>query len=300
MATDTVLYVGIDGGGSKCKARLAGPESLGTGVAGPANPFQDLAQARVSIVEAAELALLDAGLPKSAIRQVVAGAGLAGVNIPRIREQLLAWQHPFAELHLSDDVHIACLGAHAGEDGAVIVAGTGSVGYSSLAGGLSIGAHGFPFGDKGSGAWLGLKGLEAALLAMDELAPATQLLPALEDALEAKGLDLIGAMAGAGQRDYGRLAPVVLACADHGDVVARDIVLEGVAYLERVAERLLQQGHDHFCMLGGLAPRLLPWLSAQTRAHLRPPKGQPDEGALLFARQCAGTANTNTAETGKG
>ena len=291
MEIDPVLYIGIDGGGSKCKAKLRGAGREGAGLAGPANPFQDLEQACTSIAEAAQLAVADAGLPESAIQDLVAGVGLAGVNVPAIRSQLLAWQHPFAELHLTDDVHIACLGAHGGEEGAVIVAGTGSVGYSSLDGGLSIGAHGFPFGDKGSGAWLGLKALEAALLALDGLGPATSLLAALEEELDAEGINLVGAMTAAGQRDYGRLAPLVLAEADRGDAVARGILLEGVDYLEQMADKLLARGHEHFCMLGGLAPRLLPWLSERTRSRMSLPKGQPDEGALIFARRAATVAH---------
>lgn len=298
MATEPVLYLGIDGGGSKCRARVTGAGREGVGVAGPANPFQNLTQSCESIQQAAELALADAGLPADALGKLVAGAGLAGVNIPSVREQLLAWRHPFSALYLTDDIQIAFLGAHGGEEGAVIVAGTGSVGYSSLNGGLSIGAHGFPFADKGSGAWLGLKALEAALLALDDLGPATALLPALEEELQARGLDLVGAMAGAGQQDYGRLAPRVLAVAEAGDAVAVAIVREGVDYLEQVAKRFLARGHSHFCLLGGLAARLLPWLEEKTLQCLQPPRGQADEGALLYARQCHGGVITR--ESGRG
>ncbi|WKD49880.1 BadF/BadG/BcrA/BcrD ATPase family protein [Microbulbifer spongiae] len=298
METESVLYLGIDGGGSKCRARIAGAGREGVGVAGPANPFQNLARACESIQQAAELALADAGLPANTLGRLVAGAGLAGVNIPHVREQLLAWRHPFSALYLTDDIQIAFLGAHAGAEGAVIVAGTGSVGYSSLNGGLSIGAHGFPFADKGSGAWLGLKALEAALLALDALGPDTALLPALEEELQARGLGLVGAMAGAGQREYGRLAPRVLAVAEAGDAVAVAIVREGVGYLEQIAERFLARGHSHLCLLGGLADHLLPWLGEKTLQCLQPPRGQPDEGALLYARQCHGATFTGQAIRG--
>ncbi len=55
------LFLGIDGGGSKCRAILVSStnECLGAGVAGPANPFQDEEQAFHSVMEATGLALED-------------------------------------------------------------------------------------------------------------------------------------------------------------------------------------------------------------------------------------------------
>ena len=44
---------------------MASLQVLGTGVGGPANPFQGIQQAKDSIRTAAELALIDAGLPTS-------------------------------------------------------------------------------------------------------------------------------------------------------------------------------------------------------------------------------------------
>ncbi|KAA1188452.1 ATPase [Pseudohalioglobus sediminis] len=280
------LFLGIDGGGSKCKARLVDTrgELLGTGVAGPANAFQDACQTRVSIVEAARQALADAQLPADALGGLVVGAGLAGVNIPRCHHEMTAWQHPFAAFYLATDIHVACLGAHAGADGAVIVAGTGSVGYSLVNGvGTSFGAHGFPFGDKGSGAWLGLEALKAALLAMDELGPATTLLGAIESHLGTASLGIVDAMAGGSSRDYGALAPLVFTAAAAGDAVARGIVEEGAAYLDALARRLQRAGTGEFCLLGGLAVHITPWLSADVAARIRAPLGQPDEGAVRLA-----------------
>ena len=125
---DDLLYMGIDGGGSKCRATLvsSADELLGTGVAGPANPFQDEQQAFDSVMESARLALEDAGLAIEDSARVVAGVGLAGVNLPRFYDLVQQWEHPFKQMFLATDLHIACLGAHDGQDGAVMVAGTGS------------------------------------------------------------------------------------------------------------------------------------------------------------------------------
>ncbi|WP_241505892.1 BadF/BadG/BcrA/BcrD ATPase family protein [Parahaliea mediterranea] len=281
------LYLGIDGGGSKCRALLADASGrpMASVTAGPANPFQDRAQALASIEAASRGALAQAGLGEADLSRVVAGVGLAGVNIPSVYAAMAAWQHPFAALHLTTDIHIACLGAHGGEDGAVIVAGTGSVGYVCVDGrSHNYGAHGFPFGDKASGAWLGLEALKAALLHLDGLGPQTALLPRIEGALGASGLELVAAMAGASSRDYGALAPLVLECADAGDPVAAAILADAAGYLDALARRLLSHGVSHFALLGGLGARLTNWLAADVQAALVTPRGQPDEGALRFAR----------------
>lgn len=289
------LFLGIDGGGSKCKARLADASGrlLGEAVAGPANAFQNPGQARESIVESARGALAAAGLPEATLGRLVVGAGLAGLNIPRVAEQMDAWQHPFGQLHLCSDIHIACLGAHGGESGAVIVAGTGSVGYRYQGGvGTRYGAHGFPLGDKGSGAWLGLEAIQAALLALDGLGPATRLLGQVEAHLGRAGLDIIDAMAGAAPRDYGTLAPAVLACAEEGDAVAKDIIADGAQYLGDMAAKLLVDSDMTLCLLGGLGERLRPYLQREIAERIVAPRGQPDQGAVHFAIDCSSRALT--------
>lgn len=287
QAVPEQLYLGIDGGGSKCKARIYGAGREGVGLAGPANPFQNLEQAKESILSATDAALADAGLPGCARSQLIAGVGLAGVNVPRFFQLMSQWQHPFSRMFLTTDIHIACLSAHGGENGAVIVAGTGSVGYACINGSSqSFGAHGFPFGDKGSGAWMGLEVLKAALLAMDELGPATDLLQAVEQQLGVNGLDIITAMAGARTRDYGALAPLAFAAAEAGDPVATGIIQEGAAYLDAMAGKLLDAGATSFCMLGGLSPRIQPWMRDEITRHIVQPQEQPDIGAVLYAINC--------------
>ena len=60
------------------------------------------------------------------LKQVVAGLGLAGVNLPGLYQKINEWHHPFKEMFLTTDLHTACIGAHKGADGAVIITGTGS------------------------------------------------------------------------------------------------------------------------------------------------------------------------------
>lgn len=287
-ANDGVVYLGIDGGGSKCRARIISETDkvLGTGIGGPANPLHGVQQTIDSIITATELALQDAGLPRSDIGQLVAGIGLAGVNLPSLFRIMNNWQYPFKNMFLTTDLHIACLGAHNSDEGAVIVAGTGSCGYSYVNGVSTIlGAHGFLFGDKGSGAWMGLEAVKAVLLASDDLGPQTRLTQLLGDFLQAEGVMIVDKMAKAKSRDYAQLAVFVLNAADENDAVALSIVKEGAAYMTAVAEKLWKTGAARMSFIGGLSQRLTPWLSPAIAEKLSEPIGQPEFGAVYYARQ---------------
>ncbi len=283
-----MFYLGIDGGGSKCRASVADAEGniIGTGVAGPANPLHGVEQTLESIGDAAKSALSEAGLPDSTLSTLVAGVGLAGVNLPSLYDVVNRWQHPFAAMHLTTDLHIACLGAHNWDDGAVIITGTGSCGYASVGGkGHVLGGYGFPYGDQASGAWMGLEAIKAVLLAFDDLGPQTQLSDAIADQLQARGVMIVERMAKATSRDFARLAPLVLAAAESGDAVARRIVEEGAAYVSALGRKLLALGPPRLSMLGGLADRLRPWLDAEVAQQVSPPLGPPEAGAIYYARQ---------------
>lgn len=281
------LYLGIDGGGSKCRALIVtgSGQVLGTGSGGPANAFADLEQTFVSIQAATEFALHEAGLPLSSINQLIAGVGLAGVNVPRVFDQVNSWQHPFKQLFLTTDLHIASLGAHRSDDGAVIVAGTGSCGYSHVQGRVSmLGGHGFPAGDIGSGAWFGLEAIRAVLLAADNLGAPTLLSDLISQHLQAKGVAIVDKMAGAKASDYAALAGFVFDAAERGDDLALSLVKQGAAYIDALAQQLWLTNPARMSLVGGLSHRLMPWLAPSIRERLSPPLDSSEAGAIYHAR----------------
>jgi glucosamine kinase len=289
------LFIGIDGGGTKCRARLfsVNDKVLGTGVGGPANPLHGEAQAKASILQAVQGALAEAGLPNSAANHLIAGVGLAGVNLPSIFEIMNSWHHPFKKMYLTTDLHIACLGAHAGDDGAVIIAGTGSCGYSFVNGKATIlGGHGFPFGDKCSGAWFGLEAVKAVLLASDNLGPQTCLSDLLGNHLNAKGVMIVDKMGAAKSNDYAQLARFVLEAAEQKDDVAIKIMREGADYLSALAEKLWETKPNRMSLIGGLSGPLTPWLKPSVAVSLSNPISQPEFGAVYFAKQQHALAHT--------
>jgi glucosamine kinase len=283
------LFLGIDGGGSKCKAIVMNEnnEILGTGVSGPGNPLHGFEQAINSITQSALLALKDAGLEHIELSELNAGVGLAGVNLPVLFEQMKAWQHPFKQMFLATDLLIACLGAHEGENGAVIISGTGSCGFSYIDGSeFMIGAHGFPHGDKGSGAWFGLQAVKQVLLSLDGIVEPSIMSDFLLAKLDCKDdTSLVEVIAGKAATYYGQLANLVFDAAEQGDKVALGIVAEGAEYINSMARILLARNPPRISMIGGLTPRLMPWLNKELQQQLSKPLNAPEVGSVLFARK---------------
>ncbi|QOL25529.1 ATPase [Thalassotalea sp. LPB0316] len=290
MPTNNKTYfLGIDGGGSKCKAIIVSEDNkvLGTGVSGPANPIHGFEQATHSITESALLALDDAKLDDVKLCDLVAGVGLAGVNLPVLFEQMSAWQHPFRAMFLTTDLLIACLGAHQGQDGAVMISGTGSCGFSYVdETPFIVGAHGFPHGDKGSGAWIGLQATKNVLLSLDGLIAPTSLSEDILNHTQAKdAVSLVEAIAGKPATYYAKLASYVFKRANEGDAIAKAIILEGAQYLSQVAKRLSQQNPPRISIIGGLSSFIVPWLEQDVQASLSEPVFPPEMGSVLFAQQ---------------
>jgi glucosamine kinase len=285
------LFLGIDGGGSKCRARIRDEAGrlLGEGESGPSNIRSDFAGSVHAITEAASAALGAAGLPKAAAGQQLAGLSLAGVVGTGAAERLRSAGLGFAAMTVLNDAHAACLGAHGGGDGGIIVAGTGSAAYG-IAGGRSkaIGGWGFELGDEGSGAIMGREAVRRAVLVIDGLAPATPLTAGILAELGSDLQTLAAWALAARPAHYARFAPQILAAAVANDPLAQDIVGAAAAALARLARGLLAFGAPRLSLLGGLAAAMLPRLPEEVRAKFVPPQADALDGAIMAARAAAG------------
>jgi glucosamine kinase len=288
LKADTPLYLGIDGGGSKCRAVIVSSDQqiLGEGLSGPANPLRGMKVATDSILSATQQALSCAGLAFNDMSRLVAGAGLAGVNVPQYFQLFSDWQHPFKTLHLTSDLHIACMGAHQGGDGAVIIVGTGSCGLADVNGQLiELGGHGFPYGDNGSGAWFGMQLLHKVLLSLDKLAPQTMLADLLlQELAAANAMELVAHFMHATPTTYAKFAPLVFVAAEAGDETALQLVQQGAGFIADIANRLLSIQPPRLSFIGGLAHKLLPYLPAQIQQQVTPALQTPELGAVWYAR----------------
>ncbi len=291
-ATPTDLFIGIDGGGTQCRARIEDAEGrvLGQGLGGPAALRLGIAHSLAALDAASRAAASDAGLPPEARREMHAGIGIAGIGRKGALEELLKHPHPFRSVQYVNDARIACIGAHGGRDGGIVIVGTGSVGFAIVDGeDVRIGGYGFPISDEGSGADLGLHAIRIALRSTDGRVPPTSF---SRDVMARFGDDPFEAVAWmdrATATDYATFAPLVMHYADAGDPLARRIVREAAEEIDALARELIRRGAPRIAILGGLAFPIEPWLSPDVQRRLRPSEGDAIAGALHLARHHAAT-----------
>lgn len=285
-----VLFLGVDGGGTGCRARLesAAGETLGQGLSGPATTRLGIEAAFASIMTAARAALAEADVSESDAT-IHAGIGLAGVARKGALEALQSQPHGFASTAFISDGLAACLGAHSGRDGAIVIAGTGSIGLGLVAGReLRVGGYGFPISDEGSGADLGLQAIRLALRAHDGRIERTPLLAEVMRRFHDDPTEAIAWMDRASATEYATLAPLVMRHADQGDPSGRRIVQAAAEQVDGMARALADQGAPRISLLGGLSSAIEPWLSPDVRRRLKPADADAVAGALILARRAAG------------
>ena len=281
----TELAIGIDGGGTSCRAAVADRNGnvIGRGKSGPANILSDLENSLLNIVESTRQALGDAGLNAEDLSSVVSVVGVAGANVMDYGERIER-ALPFAEGRVVTDALISLQGALGDADGIVGAFGTGSVYNARRDGRLrGIGGWGFVVGDQASGARLGRDLMERSLLAHDGVRPAS---PITEAILAEYGNDperIVEYAHTARPKDFARYAPIVFEHATRGDVVAAGIVSDAATAIGESLEALLWSECPSICLLGGLAEAYEPWLSERYRSRLARPKNDAQQGAVELA-----------------
>src|ERR1700745_2259380 len=151
-----VLLLGIDGGGSRCRARLCNiaDATLSEGVAGAATLRLGVEQSFASVLQATMQCMNGAGLSSHDFERVVACVALAGASEPSQTESATQHDHPYRMAVLVTDAQAACVGAHGGRDGGIIVIGTGSIGWAELNGRqYQVGGWGWAILEEGRGGW---------------------------------------------------------------------------------------------------------------------------------------------------
>ncbi len=282
------LFIGVDGGGTGCRARIEDAQGclLGTGIAGPAALRIGVDRALAEVVKACRVALEEAGLGSNALSSVHAAVGLAGVGRKGVLEQLVLQPHPFRSVVYAHDASIACIGAHGARDGGIVIVGTGSVGFAVVGGReVRVGGYGFPISDEGSGADLGLHSIRLALRAYDKRAVETSLTRDVMMRFHNDPFEAVAWMDHATATDYAIFAPLVMRHADAGDPVARRIIRDAAEQIDELVRRLSDCGASRVALLGGLASSMQPWLAPDVQRRLVPVEGDAVDGALHLARR---------------
>ncbi|UTT83971.1 N-acetylglucosamine kinase [Vibrio pelagius] len=281
-----MYYVGIDGGGTSCRARIRDTEGqfIGEAKSGSANILLGTDIAMASIVAAIRDAALQGGLTESDFSKMHVGLALAGA------EQKAAWlsfmqiDHPFASITLNTDAYGACVGAHNGQDGAIMIGGTGSCGILLKDGDQHVvGGREFPISDQGGGAVMGLRLIQQVLLAEDGIRPKTSLCQHVMNHFDNDVDNIVEWSKTAIPKDYGQFSPVIFQLANEGDELAIEMLKQTAADIEMFINALHRKGANQVCLMGSIAERILPWLSPVVQQWVVQPQFDAIEGALMFA-----------------
>ncbi len=299
-------WLGVDGGGTNCRAALAATAGnvLGTGQAAAANLVRVGLEAAVAhIQQAVAEACQQAGIsPKQ-----ITGAcfGLAGVGNPQHHAAMLAALQaafPLPHLLLETDARIALAGATDLQPGVVVIAGTGSIACGSNAKGqfARAGGWGPAMGDEGSGFYIGRRALAAVVMAYDERGAATSLSgpvcqhfnvetpPELPPVIYSEPVKVM--------HEIAQLSKLVVAHAQMGDAVALGILDDAAHELARAVNAVIkklgmQAAAFRVAYVGGvfgagelvLGPLRRAVRACAPKAEVAPPLLPPVQGAVKLA-----------------
>ncbi len=279
--------MGVDGGATRTRARLhdADGKKLGEGSAGAGNARLKH-DAIAEVLQACRAAAIDAGLEEADLGRVHAGLGLAGTQQAWDRDFVLSQPLPFASVAVDTDAYTALLGAHNGRDGAILIVGTGFAGLAFVNGErINVSGWGADIADEGSGMMIGRNAIRRSLWALEGMAPMTPLAEAVLDRFDHHPPNAVEWAGTATPGDFGSFAPLVFEHADKRDALAMPIVEDAARDVSRAIARLLEVGAPSVAMIGGVFPRILPWLPPPYRAVCVKPERDPVDGAILMIKQ---------------
>ncbi|MBK8049895.1 MAG: ATPase, partial [Anaerolineales bacterium] len=262
------FVLGVDGGGTRTRVAAVDTTGrvLGIGIGGVSN-YDDVGVevAQRSIGIAVQEAIAAAGVDLGDSQAVF--LGMAGVTseVDRAHIRDIALNLRLAPAHrigVDHDCRAALAGGLEGRPGIVQIMGTGSSTYGRNAAGESwlAGGRGHLIADEGSGYWLGIQAMRAAVRTYDGRDPDTALLPALLARLEIGSIDdllyrlYVRNMT---RTEIAALGPLVMEVAQAGDRKAQTILEDGAREVAEcvyaVARRLgMVAGVVEVCGVGGV------------------------------------------------
>lgn len=281
------LYIGVDGGATKCIVRVEDENGqlLGQEMSGPANIRISVDQAWQSIHSALNKILPSHSISKNNY-QIHCGMGLAGCEVSDAYHEFIKREHDFQTLMVSSDAHTACLGAHNGKDGAIIVIGTGVVGFQVKQNQIAkIAGWGFPHDDAGGGAWLGLEAVKLTFRTVDGRCQKSGVQEAILSHFNQDIDNLVAWANRANSTAFAELAPIVIAQSKKGDVMAQQLLQQAAYEIDEIATTLLRVNQLPIALVGGIAPFVQPFLHEDVKKNVFPCYASPDVGAIILVKK---------------
>lgn len=312
VQTENYTIIGIDGGGTNTRGaifqngkRLIEKKVSSTARVGSVGLGESCERTLKMIIDLCN----DAKIESSEVDAVV--VGLAGIWLDEEKRRAEGLLRTLArtqslqinELIVLSDAEIAFQGALNGEDGILLIAGTGSialarVGKSQL---NRCGGWGIELDDEGSGAWIGREGLTALVRSLDGRGEKTKLLEKLKsDKLIGQYIDeknprIIVKAFTERKIEYSMITKPVMDCAVDGDKICYDIILKAKTHLLELPNTLAKNFKNKkikITLLGGLfenntflGKELKDELEKSSKFELIEHKGTALDGAYLIGKE---------------
>jgi len=284
------IFIGVDGGGTKTKVLIEDSEGniIGEGIGGASNIRLSVKGAWDSIYDA-----IDKALTGTAIKlddknySFHVGMGLAGVSILKAKKEFLETPHNFATVILESDAHVACLGAHDGNDGSIVSIGTGVIGYSINSGKTyRVSGWGFPHADTGGGAWLGMEAVRLTFSSIDECIKPSILTDLIFSHFDKDLSNFVAWANSSNSTEFAKMAPFVINAMREGDEYAVDLLKKAAHEVDLLAKALSEQSAStSICLLlGGISQFLIPYISNMDKVALCEQGKSAAKGAVYLIR----------------
>ncbi len=306
------FIIGIDGGGTKTEGRI---KEISTGsffeVKGGASSLSnDFALATKNITNLLNQLMskfVDHANCKPENVSVVIGVAGGGVvsQADRLQSEL---PFSFANLQICNDAKTSLFGANNGEPVTVVALGTGSVGARLDAAASSnndsndesrehyYGGWGFPVGDDGGGAKLGLSAVQSLLHELDSHDAKKDLntttLPESSPALLVQLLEMIGPkpsdlpdwLQSATPSMYAAICPLIFSL-EPKCKLAKKLIKQHVHHCEQLILTSRKNSKTPVVLLGGLSGVTFPFLSEDVTEYCQLALGTSLDGACLLAEK---------------
>jgi len=262
------FVLGIDGGGTKTAAVILSLEGnvIGYGEAGASTYGVVPPMITRNHIEAAvRQACLQAGISVPTFKAAFLGLGNVVSEADRLAIREIAQDLGLAEpekMDVDHDIRVALAGGLSGRPGIVLILGTGAscYGLNEMGQTWRSGGWGPLIDDGGSGYWLGIQAMHAAVADFDGRGKATQLASSVKSELKLTSMDELMNRLYAqnmSRTEISRLAKLVFAAALNGDEVAHAILQQGCDLLadcvSAVARKLAMDDHpSEVALVGGL------------------------------------------------
>lgn len=316
MSDREIWSVGIDGGGTKSTACLIDDSGtlLGRLEFPPTNYIKKAAKkSATEIVNAVDHLRRQTDQPTR--KPDVLAACLSGLGREDARSHIkrLLFDEGIAQHVVAEGDALAALyGAFAGQEGIVILAGTGSAGFGKADDGtvFRCGGWGYLLGDEGSGFDIGRNGIAAALKDWDNRGTKTSIRERFEKQFKVKSIDQAVTKIYTDYASRGKMAqfaPMVFEEMENGDAVARDIVngaASDLAQLAIVLARKIDRGNSvSVALIGNLFRNAVlvesmteVWQKTQANLQTVEPIFPAEIGAALLGMEAIGLKLTNAQE----